>query len=268
MKAFSWTAGAFGAVVAAGKRLEAVAYGPPPGEAPTIAMLHEGLGSVSLWRDFPQKLAAATGFGVFAYSRAGYGASDSVDLPRPLDYMTEEARLSLPEVLDTIGFRRGVLLGHSDGASIAAIYAGDRRDDRIAGLVLIAPHLFAEAPGLASIAKAKRDYLTGGLRPRLMRHHAHVDAAFLGWSDSWLDARFRTWNIEEFVVRWRAPTLLIQGADDQYGTLEQIRVIEARASAPVETLILDKCRHSPHLEKPEPTLGAVARFCAEAVKGV
>ena len=155
MKAFSWTEAAHGAIVADGKRLEAAAHGPPPGAAPTIVMLHEGLGCVALWRDFPEKLAAATGWGVFAYSRAGYGKSDPVDLPRPLDYMTREARFSLPAILGAIGFQRGILFGHSDGASIAAIYGGEHSDERVEGLVLMAPHVFTEEPGLASIAEAQ-----------------------------------------------------------------------------------------------------------------
>ncbi len=156
MRAFSWTGGAAGVVVADGKRLEANAFGPPPDSAPTVVMLHEGLGCVALWRDFPAKLAAATGLGVFVYSRAGYGLSDPVELPRPLDYMTQEARFSLPEVLDAIGFQSGILFGHSDGASIAAIYGGEHTDERVKGLALMAPHVFAEEPGLASIAEAKR----------------------------------------------------------------------------------------------------------------
>jgi len=258
---FAWIDGGRCALVAAGKRLEAVAYGPPPEAAPTVVLLHEGLGSVSLWRDFPQKLAQATGLGVFAYSRAGYRGSDLVDLPRPLDYMTREALGALPEVLDCIGFRRGVLIGHSDGASIAAIYAGDRSDNRVAGLVLIAPHLFAEAEGLAAIAKAKRAYEHGDLRARLARHHAHVDVAFFGWNGAWLGPGFLTWNIEEFVARWRVPALVIQGADDPYGTLAQVRAIKARSRRPVESLILEDCRHAPHFELPQATLDAVACFC-------
>ena len=130
MTAFQWIDGVSGEVLAYGKRLEAVAYGPPPSQAATIVMLHEGLGCVALWRDFPEKLAAATGHGVFAYSRAGYGGSERIDLPRPLDYMSLEARFSLPAVLEAIRFERGILLGHSDGASIAAIYAGEHSDSR------------------------------------------------------------------------------------------------------------------------------------------
>jgi pimeloyl-ACP methyl ester carboxylesterase len=263
MTAYRWIEGVGSQVVADGKRLEAVAYGPPPGKAPTIVMLHEGLGCVALWRDFPARLAAGTGWGVFAYSRAGYGGSDPVDLPRPLDYMTREARLSLPAVLEAIGFQRGILLGHSDGASIAAIYAGEPFAGRVDGLVQIAPHVFTEAPGLASIAEARVAYTTGALRARLAKYHAHVDSAFCGWNGAWLDPGFKAWNIEDAVGRWRVPALLIQGADDQYGTLAQIRAIEARSPAPVTSLILDSCRHSPQTDQPQATLDAIVRFCVE-----
>jgi pimeloyl-ACP methyl ester carboxylesterase len=255
--------GVGGKVVADRKRLEAVAHGPPPEKAPTIVMLHEGLGCVALWRDFPAELAAGTGWGVLAYSRAGYGNSDPVDLPRPLDYMTREALECLPAVFEAIGFQRGILLGHSDGASIAAIYAGEPFADRVDGLVLIAPHVFAEEPGLASIARARRDYELGDLRAKLAKYHADVDCAFRGWNDAWLDPRFRSWNIEDAVGRWRVPALLIQGADDQYGTLAQIRAIEARSPAPVTSLILEACRHSPQTDQPQATLDAIVRFCVE-----
>ena len=203
MTAFRWIEGVGGEVLADGKRLEAVAHGPPPGDAPTIVMLHEGLGCVALWRDFPAKLAAATGWGVFAYSRAGYGRSDPVALPRPLDYMAREARLSLPAVLDAIGMKRGILLGHSDGASIATIYAGEAFAERVEGLVLVAPHVFTEEPGLASISEARGAYETGDLRARLSKYHTHVDTAFRGWNDAWLHPDFRAWNIEHAVRRWR-----------------------------------------------------------------
>ncbi len=203
---------------------------------------------------------------MFVYSRAGYGRSDPVDLPRPLDYMTREARDTLRHIIGAIGLRRGVLVGHSDGASIAAIYAGEHDDARIRGLVLIAPHLFTEPAGLAAIAEAKRAYETGDLEARLARHHAHVDAAFLGWNGAWLDPGFRTWNIEDFVERWRTPALVIQGTDDQYGTLAQVRAIETRSPAPVETLVLENCRHAPQFEQPDATLDAIAAFCRETLR--
>jgi pimeloyl-ACP methyl ester carboxylesterase len=263
MTAFQWIEGVGGEVAADGKRLEAVAYGPPPDQARTLVMLHEGLGCIALWRDFPAKLAAATGHGVFAYSRAGYGRSDPVDLPRPLDYMGREAQFSLPAVFDAIGLERGILLGHSDGASIAAIYAGQHADQRIKGLILMAPHVFTEEMGLASIAEARRAYETGNLRPKLAKYHAHVDSAFCGWNGAWLDPGFRAWNIEDTVGRWRVPALLIQGVDDQYGTLKQIRAIEARSAAPVTSLVLEACRHAPQIDQPEATLDAIVGFCAK-----
>jgi pimeloyl-ACP methyl ester carboxylesterase len=263
MTAFRWIEGVAGEIVADGKRLEAVAYGSPPDAAPTIVMLHEGLGCVALWRDFPARLAAATGWGVFAYSRAGYGRSDPVALPRPLDYMTREACSSLPIVLEAIRLKRGILLGHSDGASIAAIYAGELFADRVDALVLIAPHVFTEEHGLASIAEARRAYAEGDLRARLAKYHADVDVAFCGWNGAWLDPGFKAWNIEDAVQRWRVPALLIQGVDDPYGTLAQIRAIEARSPAPVRSVILGRCRHSPQTEQPQATLDAIVGFCAE-----
>jgi pimeloyl-ACP methyl ester carboxylesterase len=263
MTTFQWIEGVGGEVVADGKRLEAVAYGPPPDQAPTIVMLHEGLGCIALWRDFPAKLAAATGHGVFAYSRAGYGGSDPVDLPRPLDYMGREAQFSLPVVVEAIGLERGILLGHSDGASIAAIYAGQHADKRIKGLILMAPHVFTEEMGLASIAEARLAYDTGDLRAKLAKYHAHVDSAFCGWNGAWLHPGFRAWNIEDTVGRWRVAALLIQGVDDQYGTLKQIRAIETRSPAPVTSLVLGACRHAPQIVQPEATLDAIVGFCAK-----
>lgn len=262
MADFEWRQGAAGAITVDGKRLEATCYGAPPGEAPTIVMLHEGLGCVALWRDFPERLAEATGFGVFVFSRAGYGQSDPVDLPRPLDYMTREAHDVMPGVLDAIGFEYGILLGHSDGASIATIYAGGVEDFRVRGLVLMAPHFFTEPGGLKSIAEAKAAYETGDLRGRLAKYHKDVDNAFRGWNDAWLDPGFETWNIAELIDYLRIPVLAIQGADDQYGTLAQIHEIENRIYSPVDVEILADCRHSPHIEQPEKTLSAIAEFCA------
>jgi pimeloyl-ACP methyl ester carboxylesterase len=171
--------------------LEYRMIGPRPDRAPTIIMMHEGLGCVGLWNDFPDKLQQATRCGVFVYSRAGYGKSSPVALPRPLSYMHDEARDMLPALLDAIGFRRGLLLGHSDGASIATIYAGTHQDHRVGGLVLIAPHFFTEDSGIASIEEARKAYETGDLRQRLARWHKDVDNAFRGRNGAWLDPEFR-----------------------------------------------------------------------------
>ncbi len=247
---------------ASGRRLECCAWGGSPAEKPTVVLLHEGLGSVGLWRSFPEKLSERTGYCVFAYSRGGYGQSNRVPLPRPLDYMTREAVEVLPQVLDAIGFKRGILCGHSDGASIAAIYAGSVKDFRVRGLCLISPHFFTEPEGLASIAEAKLLYETGDLRQRLAKYHADVDNAFWGWNGAWLDPGFKRWNIEDSIPYMRVPVLAVQGRQDQYGTLAQIDALADGAYAPVDTAILDDCKHSPHIEQPEHTLDAVSDFLA------
>lgn len=259
---FVWQDGGTGHIRAAGFGLEYAAFGPAPAEAPTIVLLHEGLGCVALWRDFPARLAEATGFGVFAYSRAGYGTSDPRPLPWPLDYMTREAMDVLPEVLDAIGFRRGILAGHSDGATIAAIHAGSVEDFRVRGVVLMAPHFFTEPMGLASIAKAREAYDAGDLRARLGKYHANVDVAFRGWNDSWLAPGFRDWNVAEVIDYIRVPALAIQGREDEYGTLAQIDEVVARSYAPVDVEIIDSCGHAPFKDAPDRTLAVIADFTA------
>ncbi len=261
MMTLDWQAGR-GWLHAGGKRLEWGAWGPGPDTAPSIVLLHEGLGCLGLWRDFPQRLAAATGFGVFAWSRAGYGQSDPADLPRTIDYMTREAVDVLPQVLDAMGFWRGVLMGHSDGATIAAEYAGRVADHRVRGLVLMAPHFFCESMGLESISEARRAFDSGGLRERMARWHRDADHTFRGWNDAWLNPDFAAWNVAEVIDYLRVPALAIQGRQDQYGTLAQIDALETRSYAPVETLILDDCRHAPHQEQPEAVLEGVAAFTA------
>jgi pimeloyl-ACP methyl ester carboxylesterase len=251
-----------GFLEAGGKRLDYACWGPPPAEAPTLVLLHEGLGCVALWRDLPEKLAAATGFGVAAFSRAGYGQSDPADLPRPLDYMTREAVDVLPQVLDALGVERCVLLGHSDGATIAAEYAGRVSDHRVRGLILIAPHFFTEEMGLTEIAAARKAYVTTELRGRMAKYHRDPDNAFFGWNDAWLAEGFKRWNVAEVIDYWRIPCLAVQGSADQYGTLAQIEEIESRSYAPVETAIIAGAHHAPHLEKPAETLVAIAEFCA------
>jgi pimeloyl-ACP methyl ester carboxylesterase len=241
--------------------LEARWIGPRPDEAPTIVMLHEGLGSVGQWGDFPERLVEATGCGAFLYSRAGYGRSDTVPVPRPLHYMQDEALQTLPRVLEAIGFQRGVLLGHSDGASIATIYAGGVQDHRVRGLVLIAPHFFVEDVAVASIAAARTAYETGTLRARLARYHGdNVDTAFWGWNRAWLDPDFRRWDIRDFIGFVRVPMLIVQGSDDQYGTTAQIEAAQEESYSPVDVALVAGARHAPHVERPAPTLTAITDF--------
>jgi pimeloyl-ACP methyl ester carboxylesterase len=241
-------------------RLEYRMIGPRPDVAPTIVMLHEGLGCVGLWGDFPAKLQAATGAGILVYSRAGYGRSSAAALPRPVTFMHDEAKHVLPRLLDAIGFRRGLLLGHSDGASIAAIYAGSVPDHRVRGLILIAAHFFTEDMGIAEIARAKEAYATTDLRARLARWHADVDNAFRGWSEAWLDPAFRQWDITELLAYIRVPMLVVQGTDDQYGTVAQVEAAERECTCPVEVAILPDVKHVPHREAPDTLLKLVADF--------
>ena len=243
-----------------GASLEYRMIGPRPDAAPTIVMLHEGLGAVTTWGDFPARLAEKTGAGVFVYSRAGYGKSSTIKLPRQLDYMQREATEVLPQLLDAIGFKRGILLGHSDGATIAAYYAGSVQDHRVRGLILIAPHFFMEDSNIEAIRKIVATYETTDLRAKLARHHADVDAAFRGWSGAWLDPGFATFDTTDALAYIRVPILVLQGVADPYGTLAQVRVLEEECYCPVEAMVLDGVGHAPHREDSAGTLSTIADF--------
>ena len=240
--------------------LEYRMIGPSPADAPTIVMLHEGLGSAALWGDFPEKLQAATGAGVLLYSRAGYGASTPVKLPRPLDYMHIEACDVLPKLLDRIGFRRGLLLGHSDGASVAAIYAGSHQDHRVQAIALIAPHFIVEDVSVNSIAEIKTAYETTGLKAKLARWHKDVDNAFYGWNGAWLDPKFRSWDISEYLAYIRVPVAILQGVDDPYGTMRQVEIAREECYCPVDVTVIPGAGHQPHREAPGATLDAISDF--------
>ena len=242
-------------------RLETAWWGPPPAEAPTLVLLHEGLGCVELWRDVPPLLADATGCGVFAFSRFGYGQSDPKPLPWPLTYMQDEARDILPLVLDAAGIRDAILLGHSDGGTIAAIYAGESRDPRLRALILIAAHFFVEDESVAAIRQISEEYRRSGeLRGRLARYHRDPDIAFRGWSESWLHPGFHDFDITASLPRITVPILAMQGSNDAYGTEAQLRVLREHARAPVQTLLIPDAHHAPHLEAKQATLDTVAKF--------
>jgi pimeloyl-ACP methyl ester carboxylesterase len=232
-----------------------------PGRAdlPPLVFLHEGLGSLALWRDFPRRVAAACGGPTtLVYSRPGYGHSPPAWLRRPVTYMHDEALSVLPAVLGEAAIERPVLVGHSDGASIALIHAG--AGHAVTALVLLAPHVFVEDRTIAGIEAATRAYDAGPLRTRLACHHADVDATFRGWSDVWLSAPFRSWNITDSLPAITSPILLIQEAGDPYGTLAQLDAIEAGVSAPVTRLILPGAGHSPHETAPDQVATRVATF--------
>ena len=226
---------------------------------PVLVFLHEGLGSVALWKEFPQLVVGATGCPALVYSRYGYGKSDRLMQPRAVDYLHTEALEALPELLDALSIRDPILIGHSDGASISIIYAGSGRW-RVRGLVLMAPHVFVEDAAVASIAKAKAAFEATDLAARMGRHHDDVVGAFRGWNDIWLHPDFRAWNIESYLSGITAPVLVIQGEDDQYGTMAQIEAVERQVGGPVQTVILTSCAHSPHVDRTQDTLAAIRAF--------
>ncbi|MGE0860259.1 MAG: alpha/beta fold hydrolase [Gammaproteobacteria bacterium] len=247
-------------LAAAGYALE-VARVPGTRSGPTLVLLHEGLGSVAQWRGFPAALAARSGLPVLAYSRPGYGRSSSVPLPRPLDFHTRDALEVLPRLLDAAGIEDCVLVGHSDGASIALIYAGATRDPRVRGLVVMAPHVLTEAKTVANIERAREAYADTDLRAKLARYHGeNVDCAFRGWCDTWLAEGFREWNIEQWLPGIRVPVLIVRGKDDPYNTPVHVDSINARVSGPVTRVDLDACGHAPHLEQEGRVLDAIEGF--------
>ena len=249
-------------VAVAGRQIE---YRMIVGDAAlaTLVFLHEGLGSVDLWRDFPDKVAGRLGARALLYSRFGYGHSDGLAAERTIRFMHEEALDILPALLDRLCIECPLLVGHSDGASIALIHAA-ASGRPVAGLVLMAPHVFVERETVESIARIRETYRTTDLRARLATYHAHVDDAFLGWADTWLRPEFLSWSIEEVVAGVSQPMLLVQGRDDQYGTLEQLERIAARAQGPVSRLVLDRCGHSPQRDQEAAVLDAIADFAAGA----
>ncbi|MBV9820456.1 MAG: alpha/beta fold hydrolase [Solirubrobacterales bacterium] len=239
-----------------GGRLEAVELPGDPGRR-ALVLLHEGLGSVGLWRRFPEQLAEATGRRVIAFSRAGHGFSDAPPAPRTATFFHAEALEVLPRVLELVEAPEPILVGHSDGGSIALIHAGHHR---VTGVVTLAAHVFVEDVSVDAIERIRESYLDGDLRERMAPHHADPDAAFWGWCDVWLDPAFRAWDLTADTAEVTAPTLVIQGRDDAYGTLEQVDRIVAAAGDARPLVVAGG--HSPHLDRPDEVVGAVARFAA------
>ena len=254
-----------GDVVVDGKRLETLWLEPREAAAATIVMLHEGLGSIASWKDFPHKLAARTGCGMLVYSRYGHGGSENLAEKRPVEFMHHEGEVVLRELLDKLGITRPILLGHSDGGSIALIFAA-QYPEHARALILEAPHVFVEELSIASIAAAKVAFEITDFRAKLGRYHAHVDATFWGWNDIWLEPQFRSWNIESYLDSIRCPVLCIQGEEDEYGTPAQVEAIRARIPQ-TELLMLPNCKHSPHRDQQAATLEKMAEFVARIKEG-
>ena len=228
-----------------------------PTPRPTMVFLHEGLGSIAMWKDFPQRCAAAAGCDALIYSRYGYGQSDPIDKPRDARYMHDEALLALPELLGKLEIERPILFGHSDGASIALIHAAAFP---VRGVAVLAPHLFVEEIALEGIRGIRASYESGDLRQKLARYHANPDSAFWGWHDIWLHDDFRAWDISDSVSRISAPVFAIQGNHDEYGTMQHLDGI-ARLAPHTRLFKLDNCRHSPHRDQPGAVIDAARELC-------
>lgn len=243
------------------QQLEVRSAGPAPSDAPTLLMLHEGLGCADMWGTLPARLAAATGCGVIAYSRAGHGASTPARLPDPFMFMHDEALQTLPRLLERIGFRRGLLVGASDGATIAAIYAGSIADERIRGISLTAPHFVVEEETAAGARAGKLAYEQGDLKPKLARWHRNVDVAFQTWNRAFADPDFKRWfDVTGLLPRIRVPVQVLQGENDQYGTAEQLAIARRHCAGPVETTLLPGLGHSLHREAPDLHCALIAAF--------
>ena len=250
-----------------GGRLEYAWTGAAAPDPRALVFLHHALGSVTTWRDFPQRLADATGLSAFSYSRLGHGKSDPADPNRALDYLDHEAFDMLPRMLDMAGIAEPVLVGHSDGATIALLHASLPQSPSRA-IVVEAPHIFVEDQTVAGIETAAIEYQTTKLRERLIRHHGgNTDNVFKAWADTWRKPAFRAWNCEHRLPAIRCPTLLVQGIDDEYGTPRQVERIRDQVSGPVEMALIPACGHFPHQEKTDATLAVMERFIAALPRG-
>ena len=245
---------------AAGHRLEYEWFGEEKAAAPVLVFLHEGLGSIRQWRDFPAQVAAATGCRALAYNRYGYGDSDVLEAPHKPTFMHDEARKALPELLRALGVHEPILVGHSDGASISLIHAGSGFPVR--AVAVAAPHVFMEPLNLVSIAALTQTFETTDLPEKLGKYHRDPRRTFHGWSDIWQSPGFRDWDIQAFLPGIRCPVLAMQGSDDQYGSMAQLHAIARQVSGPCEVLEIPGCGHSPHREQPQAMLDALARFIA------
>lgn len=225
---------------------------------PTLVFLHEGLGSVDLWKDFPQEVARAAGSPALVYSRRGYGRSDPLDSPRTPRFLYDEATITLPLLLEELGVEHPILIGHSDGASIALIYAGASPGAQ--GVVAMAPHVFVE-PETQSAARAlEESFLSGDMAEKMSRYHRDPAATFYGWFDIWRSPEFRDWNIEDVLGKITCPVLVIQGADDEYGTVAQVEAVESGIPGPVQRLWLEGCGHSPYRDRPDEVRSVIVGF--------
>lgn len=248
------------------QELEVIIIGELKNNIPSIVLLHEGLGSSEMWKDIPERLFKELGLNIFVYSRAGYGKSSTVNLPRPINYMNLEAEKYLPRLLSEFNLNKVFLLGHSDGATIAAINSTLKNNNyEILGTILIAPHFFIEEMNIVSIREIRKIYELN-LKKKLSKYHKDPDVAFYGWNDVWLDDKFKNWNITNILKDIKIPILAIQGKDDPYGTLSQIEILEKNVKGKLNKLILNDCGHNPLIDKPKEVIVEVETFINQITK--
>ena len=241
------------------KYIEFMSFGDFSNGKPVLILMHEGLGSVSMWKEIPELIFRQTKLNVMVYSRFGYGESSDCELPRPLDYMTIEAEKYLPIIIQNLKIKNYFLIGHSDGATIAAL-ASSLNDNYLLGTILLAPHFFIEKSNLIAIKKTVNEYEDGSLRPRLKKYHNNVDNAFYGWSNVWLDKKFKKWDITNNISNIKTPVLGIQGMNDPYGSVEQLNIIQKKIKGPFKKKLINNCGHNPFNDHPETILKLINNF--------
>ena len=242
------------------KSIEIQTIGDFSDKTPVLVLLHEGLGSISMWKEIPKLIHEKTKLNILTYSRFGYGKSSITDLPRPLDYMTVEAEKYLPMILKKLSIRKHFLIGHSDGATIAALGSLKSMNNNLLGTVLIAPHFFVEQDNIIAIKNTTHQYKKGTLRTKLKKYHDNVDNAFLGWSNVWLNEEFSNWDITNLLSNIKIPIIGIQGLNDPYGSIAQLDILEKKLTVPFTKITIKNCGHNPFHEHLDVTLEYINKF--------
>ena len=241
-------------------QIEYITFGNFSNKSPVLILLHEGLGSVAMWRDIPKLIHEKTKMNILVYSRIGYGKSSKAELPRPTNYMSIEAEEYLPIILQKLSIKKYFLIGHSDGGTIAALASINKSSVELLGTILIAPHFFVEKESIIAIEETTDQYKNKNLRSKLEKYHNDVDNAFFGWSNVWLSTSFKKWNISNYLSKIKTPILVIQGTKDPYGTVNQVQVLEENLKSPLQKVIIEDCGHNPFYEFPETTIKYINKF--------
>ena len=242
------------------KQIEYITLGNFSSNSPVLILLHEGLGSVAMWRDIPKLIHEKTKMNILVYSRFGYGKSSKAELPRPTNYMSVEAEKYLPIILQKLSITKYVLIGHSDGATIAALGSINKSNRELLGTILIAPHFFVENESIRAIEETTDQYINKKLKNKLEKYHNDVDNAFFGWSNVWLSSNFKEWNVSNYLSEIKIPVLIIQGTNDPYGTINQVQILEDKLKSKLRKVIIENCGHNPFHEFPEMTIKCIDKF--------